>query len=169
MSTLPTSGYTLDRVFAQEQSFTGHRNSEQLLSGNSDAHATFGWDWQIMDDRQFLVSITVGIEPTRERPESIRVMTVGVFTRVGEGPAVDVLRFVQVHAPSILMPYARETISALSGRGFYGALYLPPLNVQALMNDVNIEATTGLKQARENPRLGNAFGVQSSLPALPAS
>jgi preprotein translocase subunit SecB len=159
MNTLPTSGYRLDRVFAQEQTFIGYPNSEQFPASDGQPRATVGLDWRLVDEFQFTVVITLAIDPTRERPESIRVMMHGVFTRVGDSPTVPVMAFIQGHAPAILMPYVREAISSLTGRGYYGAMNLPPINVAMLMGNVDMEATTGMREARANPRLGAAFGA----------
>jgi len=52
------------------------------------------------------------------------------------------------------MPYVREAISSITGRGFHGPVHLPPVNVQTLMSSVSMEATTGMQQARTNLPLG---------------
>ena len=163
MNTLPLSGYTLDRVFAQEQTFLGHANSEEFPTSTGDPRAAVAWDWHLVDESRFTVALTLSIEPTRERPETVRVMMLGLFTRVGEVPSVEVLKFVQTHAPAIMMPYVREAVSSLTGRGYYGPVNLPPINVAALMLNFDIEATSGMKRARADRKLGMTFG------ALPGS
>ncbi len=66
--------------------------------------------------------------------------------------------FVQTAAPAILFPYAREIISALTGRGPYGAYYLPSINVAKLMQGYDFDSTSGAEELRDDPELARIFG-----------
>lgn len=150
--TLPTSGYALERVYAQRQL------CETIEPGPDTATSedvTLGWDWRITAENRFEVLVRVEYAPTRDRPEQVEVAVVGAFRPVGEAQSVELHAFVRVHAPSILMPYAREIVSSMTGRGFFGPtpVYLPPINVAKLMERIDPEATTGAEQLRKNPGL----------------
>jgi preprotein translocase subunit SecB len=108
--------------------------------------------------------ITLSVQATRQRPENVNVTMVGIFRPVGEAQTVSFQRFVFDHAPSILMPYAREAISSLTGRGINGSLNLPPINVVALMEDMDPARSTGHEQLLAEPAVARLFGVEVGLP-----
>jgi preprotein translocase subunit SecB len=157
---IPLSGYSLERVFSQEQHFEGLTAPIGLSEGAS-SNINFGWDWQLQGDDRFVVLITLKVEPTLQRPERVSVTMAGVFHRVGEQQSVPFDAFVLTHAPSILLPYAREAISSLTGRGLNGALHLPPINVMALMKEMNPQVSTGNEQLLAHPEIARRLGLST--------
>jgi preprotein translocase subunit SecB len=159
---LPLTGYLLERVFSQDQSFQGVPRSESLPDTVT-PNVNFGWDWQLAGEDRFAVMITLSVQATRQRPENVNVTMVGIFRPVGQGQTVTFQRFVVDHAPSILMPYAREAISSLTGRGMNGSLNLPPINVFALMEEMNPARSTGHEQLLADPATARLLGVEVEL------
>ena len=155
---LPTSGYSIEHLFAARQQFEMLPASDEYPS-SEDANLSLGWDWRVATEELFEVSINLRVNPTKERPERAGVLLVGVFKRAGAAQTVDFLSFVRLHAPSILMPYAREIITALTGRGFYGPVYLPPLNIAAITQDLDPRDTTGARQIEDEADLVARFGL----------
>lgn len=127
---LPTSGYTFDRVYANHQSLRVVALTDGLPA---EQPALFGWDWRMLEEGQFEVTVQFGLDPSDRRPEEIRVTMNGRFAPTGAKQEVPLETFVRYHAPAILMPFIREVVSGLTARGFFGSLLLPPINVQSLM------------------------------------
>ncbi len=163
---VPLSGYNLERVFSHEQHFEGLASHEGLPE-NTLSNVNFGWDWRVQGDDRFVVVITLTVQPTRQRPESVSVTMAGVFHRVGEEQSVPFDTFVFTHAPSILLPYAREAISSLTGRGLNGALQLPPINVIALMKEMNPQLSTGNEQLLARPDVARRLGWRGGATGAP--
>lgn len=161
---LPQSGYFLDKVYANHQHLLVKRPPSDAAPQEG---VIFGWDWEIIGDRQFEVRLQVGIDPTPARFEEARITVSGRF-RVGEGePAVTFENFVKIQAVAILFPYARETLTTLTSHGFYGAYYLPSVNVVKLMADKDFSQTVGAKQLRDGRAFlpGALAPAQAALPA----
>lgn len=141
---LPTSGYKFEKVYAVNLSM---RVAQPATSAAAESPLLFAWDWRMIGEGPaFEVSLQLGLDPTAARNEEIRVTLVGRFSPAGEHQEVDLKSFVRFHAPAILMPFIRETIASLTGRGFFDPLVLPPLNVQRLMDQQDPMAATGAKQ-----------------------
>lgn len=140
---LPESGYFIDKVYANRLILT----VQQPQSADVDAtNVLFSWDWRNISDATFEVSIGLLLEPTADRTEQVEVSIIGLF-RKGKGRTEVALGdFVRYHAPAILMPYVRESISSLTGKGFYPARILPAVNVQQLMELQDPTKATGAQQ-----------------------
>jgi len=147
---LPTSGYVFDKIYTNAISMRVTPPQDGLPA---EPPLLFTWDWKLLspDRKTFEVSISVGIDPSAKRQEELRVTIIGRFRAEGERQEVPLDSFVRFHAPAILMPFARETLSNMTARGFYETLLLPPLNVQTLMERQDVAATTGAKQMLELP------------------
>lgn len=136
--------YAFERVYTNHQSLRVIAPSESLPA---EEPALFGWDWRMLSDGHFEVTLQFGLDPSVRRPEEIRVTLSGRFSPVGETQEVPIESFVRFHAPAILMPFVREVVSGLTSRGFFGALLLPPINVQSLMERQDVGETTAAKQS----------------------
>lgn len=143
---LPTSGYTFERVYTNHQSLRVIARSEDLPA---EPPALFSWNWRMLSEGHFEVTLQFGLDPSIRRPEEIRVTLSGRFAPIGENQEVPLDSFVRFHAPAILMPFVREIVTGLTSRGFFGALLLPPINVQSLMEHQVVGDATGTRQLAE--------------------
>ncbi|HEX8271847.1 MAG TPA: protein-export chaperone SecB [Longimicrobiaceae bacterium] len=165
---IPTSGFHLLRVITVHQEYTlaPEDDGEQRESANR--RMTVNWDWAVSDGREFDVFLGATIEGNEDAPERVNVGLVGEFVLDGNVPSVAFRTFVQMSAPAIMFPYLRQIISDLTGRGPYGAYYLPSVNVVRLMKQYDFESTTGANQLQEEPELAELYGwstdVQLQLP-----
>jgi preprotein translocase subunit SecB len=100
----------------------------------------------MLSEGHFEVTLQFGLDPSVRRPEEIRVTLSGRFAPTGESQEVPIESFVRFHAPAILMPFVREIVTGLTSRGFFGALLLPPINVQSLMERQDVNEATATKQ-----------------------
>lgn len=148
MTELPGSGFILEAVFSDQLEFRGQMVTDDLPDGIP-GDINVSWDWRFAEDDRIEVSFQLGREPTRERPEFVHVSLIGVFKLIAGDKTIPLEKFVRLHAPALMMPYARETISNLTSRGAYGPFFLPPVNVVALMERFDLENTEGMRQLRE--------------------
>lgn len=157
----PNAGFELEKIFANELSFQGHPDA----SAFSDEEMTFtaSWDWKILDEGRFLVSLGIQLNPSRPRPETTRASIAGIFQLGTSAPTVPVPDFVRVHASTLLMPFLREALASLTSRGLHGQLLLPPMNVIELMKGFEFSGSTGATQLQafliENPALAARYGA----------
>lgn len=150
------SGYALERLFANELSFTGHPLQREMP--DAEAPIRIGWDWSVDGPGRFSVRLMFQVLPTQARPETVAVSLSAGFTRRGE-PTVPVLDFVSKHAPALMMPYVREAVSSLTSRGLNGALLLPPYNVLSMMSNIDANEAEGMRQIREDASLAESLGI----------
>lgn len=82
------------------------------------------------------VELTVQVEPDEEgkQPYAVVASYLGRF-RFGELPeGLSKQSFIERNAAAIMLPYVREAIGNLTSRGAYGPLFLPPINVVAMLD-----------------------------------
>jgi len=135
------------------EGFYFERQSQRLeLSGKApkgDRLPTLSWDWRRLSESVLEVKIGVKIGHTSEVPEELEVVLVGRFSRAaGPDDESAVANFAAVNAVAILLPYAREALSALSGRGPFGTFVLQPINVVELSKTFVRSRPTGARQIR---------------------
>src|SRR5688500_4662860 len=138
----PLSGYSITKVYSSRQLFETKDESD-----NSTDHGAlrFGWDWRWVAPKVFEVKITVEIQPSATRRQYAYVDAIGQFQQVDEKPTIDVGQFVQLQAIAILLPYARQFLSAMTSVSAEGAFYLPSLNVAILMKGFDATKTTAAR------------------------
>ena len=149
------SGLRIKKIAAMEQ------HCESFDPGDVEEQEAVGhvmWDWSVQDDRTFGVALGVVISATKARPEELRVLMTGTFEIKGdERLPLSLKSFVEVGAPTILVPYIREAISSMTGRGPHGAFHLEPMNVRTLLAGTEAEEATGVDQLKEYPEFAKFF------------
>lgn len=81
------------------------------------------------------VQLSVMIEPDEEndQPYAVHVAYVGQFSFGDLPESLSREGFVGRNAAAIMFPFVREAIGNLTSRGAYGPLWLPPINVVAML------------------------------------
>jgi len=144
----PETGYNLEKIYFPEQTLRLHGPSEGMAE---ETPMQFGWDWKFLEAKtRFEVLVQISIGPTKARPEDVKLVACAIFSVVGDAQSVALSDFVRLHGPAILFPYVREAISSLTGRSFFGPMYVAPLNIVKIMSDLDPKATTGARQVEEN-------------------
>ena len=160
MSAVTGTGYTIERIFAQELHFQGIPVVETLPQA---ADIQLQWDWQVQDEYTFLVIVSGKCDPSQARPEKISARIVGQFRRIGSPSTPDITIFTKLNAVTTLMPFVREAISSLSMRGTYGPMQLDPVNVVELAKGWRFEESTGADTLRSDPAFAVAYGVTEAV------
>lgn len=153
--TVAVDGYRLQAVIAQELHLEGIGQSDSLPDSSA---LDFGWEWKAHSETNFDVILTAEAEPCKPRPERLRVLIFGRFSRTGQ-PVPDFPTFIKLNAVAILFPYLREAISSLTGKGGVGPFYLDPINVERLASSIQIETTYGAAELLKQPELAAAYGI----------
>jgi preprotein translocase subunit SecB len=149
---LPISVYSLVRIFAVDQHHDVVNANDSSLSADT-REVAFAWDWSFREPGEFEVLLGAEIGPNKDVPETIKYAVVAHFRFDDERTADQVTQFAYRNAPTILIPYLREGISALSGRGPYGAFILPPLNMTEVIKSFNPEGASGIAELEAQPQM----------------
>jgi len=154
------AGYSIERIFAATQDYALVTDDERELASPSDVRGVeFGWDWRPSGPRRFEVIVDLAIAPSKTIPERAKVRVVGVFQAVADSPSICFRDFARNNAAAILFPYAREIVSAMTGRGIYGTYHVAPINVIGLLMDVPFESTTGFESLKDDRAAREDFGL----------
>lgn len=156
MSETPPGAYHIERIFAQDLSFQGVTD---LASLPDVFKVEYTWNWEPRDLETFYVLFGMRGLPGKDRPERITVSMAALFRRVGNPQKPTVKDFVMTNGPTILMPYIRETVSNLTGRGIIGAYTLPPFNVLKFMSAIKFELSAGAKKLATRPDVTSAYEI----------
>jgi preprotein translocase subunit SecB len=80
---------------------------------------------------QVVLTVTVTAKADEKTLFLVEVAQAGVF-QIRNLPESDLEPFLATACPNILYPYARETVSDIVGRAGFPAVYLAPLNFDAI-------------------------------------
>lgn len=161
---VPSSGFSIAAVFARELRYelvaVDDREGLEEAEDDQDRPITVFWDWRVVsEERAFETVFGVELQPTKQFYERIRATYVGRFQLTDEEtPALDVRDFAKANAIAFLIPYVREAISSLAGRGPFGPYILHPVNAAQLARSIPEKKTTAGDQYRSEPDLAEIFG-----------
>jgi preprotein translocase subunit SecB len=81
------------------------------------------------------VSISVKIGPPAGMISrfSLDAEVTGRFQRLENATGMTLEEFAKTNAPALVMPYAREVITNITARSRHGTIFMPPVNVFALV------------------------------------
>lgn len=166
MSDRRAPGYYLVRIFSPELLLGLEEPNERTAP---EENATVGWDWFPHSATIFDVILRVELSPTTERRERVKATVVGRFERVGEPERPAFKSFVMQNASAMLAPYLREAVTALTTRGLFGPVLLPPMNVVEMMGRMDFEKSLGYVRVCEHEGLAAAYGISgpARIPQLP--
>jgi len=161
---VPGAGYRLDKVSALELVYRVVPPEEVTVDAEQ-RETTLYWDWRITEDHAFEVFMRGRVAGNSSAFEEVEVSLLGEFS-FKPSPSVSLDTFVRVHAPAILLPYIRETIGSLTGRGPFGAFHFPAINVVELGKSYDFAKSTGAAQLREDPALAERLGLSEMMLAI---
>lgn len=88
-------------------------------------------------------TVRLSVDPPEEQPDEFQSLTgtvEGQFSVVaGATPSVDIEQFAKLQAPAILMPFLRDALASATSKSRFGQVLLPPMNVIALMKEVEAQ------------------------------
>lgn len=172
------SGYTLVNLYALERTLKPVSAEDEGLP-EEEPNLSIIWDWRIPQIESvveaipkpavltalvFEIALGVELAPSQERPEVIRTLLIGRFRLEAGEQSVPLVQFVKLHGVASLYPYLREAVSDLTDLSIYGDMHLPILNVSVVMDDFDLESSTGWDQLSQNPKLAEA--LEFDIPGL---
>ncbi|HEY8385935.1 MAG TPA: protein-export chaperone SecB [Porticoccaceae bacterium] len=104
---------------------------------------------------EVVLHFTITVKDDSDTLYLVEVQQAGVF-RVKGIPEQQLAGLLNTHCPTVLFPFARETIDSVVVKGTFPALMLPPINFDALFQQAVAQAQA--KQAEEQ-----AASAQQSL------
>jgi len=126
--------FAMQRIYVKDISFESPRSPEvfqekwapqvklDLNTGNK----------KLQDDvYEVVLSLTLTVTCEEQTAFLIEVQQAGIFTIAGMQPEA-LEKALGAFCPNLLFPYARETVDSLANRGSFPALYLSPINFDAL-------------------------------------
>lgn len=127
---------SLDKIYLKDASFEAPGAPQVFLEqGNSDVQMQLGIRHSVIDQAQgfyeVILSVTVTAKTGDKPAFLVEVQQAGVFHVQGVGD--DILeRTLEITAPSVLLPFAREAVSDLIGKGGFPPLLITPINFEQL-------------------------------------
>ncbi len=138
------------------EGFYFERQSQSLETKKTPSRSEPGisltWDWRNLSERVFEVRVAIEVTPAQGIPQVLEVAIVGRFRAMGRYDAPAVENFAAVNAVAILLPYAREALTALSVRGPFGPFILPLMNVVEASKVFSRSQATGARQLRRKTK-----------------
>ena len=92
------------------------------------------------DDKKHLkVTLHINVDLAGANPAPMKIYTVmaGYFSLMDGKDSKSLVEFAEIHAPTMIFPFIRETIANLTMRTDFPPLLLPPANMWALMGKKN--------------------------------
>jgi preprotein translocase subunit SecB len=156
-----TAGYRIDKIYVAEQAYKIVEKAGLTVGPEpADRPVNFGWDWRPVSSRKFEVIIDLSVDPVVSAAEKLSVRLIGLFSAEEGDISIGLPDFLRYNAPAILFPFAREVISAMSGRGLYGALHIKPINIVTLFSEFSYPQSTGFVFLEANPDFAKDFQLE---------
>jgi len=127
--------FALERVYTKDLSFESPNVPEMFTrEGKPEVNVELGTEGRVVSDQGHVeVVLTVTVRSTFQESTVFiaEVQQAGLFRMSGlEDEQMEQL--MGINCPTILFPYARETISSLVTRGGFQQILIDPVNFQAL-------------------------------------
>lgn len=131
----PQRQIALQKIFLKDTSFESPNSPEVFRKAWNPKHQLdLNSRFRQVGDDLYEVVLTISIE-ARDEEDKVgfiaELQQAGLFAVVGFADA-ELQQAMSTYAPTVLFPYARETIDSLVTRGGFPALMLAPVNFDAL-------------------------------------
>ncbi len=141
--------FALQRIYVKDSSFESPRAPHSFRQEwKPKVNMELNTKQERVDDQHYEVTLIVTITATNDNEETLylaEVQQAGIFLIAGMGDD-DLSHTLGSFCPSVLFPYARETIDGMVTKGSFPPLMLAPVNFDALYAEA-------LKRQREGQPL----------------
>jgi preprotein translocase subunit SecB len=130
----PQSNFVIQKIYTKDISFESPSSPEAFkLNWNPQANVELNMNNKKLDDDIYEIDliVTVTTKNQNENTFVIEVNQSGIFT-ISNIPEDQMGHMLGSFCPSILFPYAKETINGLVNKGGYPQINLTPINFDAL-------------------------------------
>lgn len=147
------SGLSFDWIIVRELRFLDNLSEDAIGVPLKDMAADIRVETRVDEEkRSCRVLVRVTLTPSEQQKDRLEVVAAaleGQFTAASGTPAVGIAEFARRQAPAIIMPFVREAVATASARTRFGQILLPPINVIALMEAREKEASAGVGLLRQ--------------------
>ncbi|MCB5260067.1 MAG: protein-export chaperone SecB [Candidatus Cloacimonetes bacterium] len=132
-------GIIVKSIHQRKCSFERRQGNRGPLANNF----AFKYGYRILDDGCGIAELTLSVKGiNKESKEDIfdsEITYIGMFSYIEGSENMSMEDFLANNAPALLMPYIRESLSSLSAKAGLPVVYLPPINIVALLNQQAIK------------------------------
>ena len=130
------AAFTLERIYVKDISYEAPNTPQVFLEQEAPAvNVQLGIEHGVIDASEgyyeALLTVTVTANVNEKTVFLIEAKQAGLF-RIAGVTDEDLGRLLEINCPTILLPYAREVLSSLIGKGGFPQLLLAPINFEAL-------------------------------------
>jgi|GEM_PF-364227 preprotein translocase subunit SecB len=115
---------------------------------------TFRYGFRILDDGNGMAELTLSAKGISNDSKidvyDSEITYIGIFGSLEGSENMSLEEFLANNAAALLMPYIRESISSFSAKAGLPVVYLPPINIVALMKQQAIEKKEALPADTES-------------------
>lgn len=150
-ASVPTQQFALQRVYLKDMSFESPMGVKAFMkewkpSVNQELNTkTTKVD---AENYEVVLTITITVNLGEETAFLVEVQQAGLF-HISGLPDQALPQLLNTACPSILFPYARETVDNVVVKGSFPALMLPPVNFEALFAQAVQQAKAQQASAKE--------------------
>lgn len=102
------------------------------------------------DHYEVVLHLTITVKDEEETLYLVEVQQAGIFLARGLSDQ-QLAGILNTHCPTILFPYARETVDSAVTKGSFPALMLPPINFDALFQQALAQANEKAQAQQSEP------------------
>jgi preprotein translocase subunit SecB len=143
-------GILVKSIYQQKCSF----ERKEGYRGPTTSNFAFKYGHRMLDDGCGLAELTLlakGIsKDSKVAVYDSEITYIGVFSCLEGAENMSLEDFLANNAPALLLPYIRESLSGLSAKAGLPVVYVPPINIVALMKQQAIEKKEALPADTES-------------------
>lgn len=138
--------FALQRIYVKDLSFESPRAPQSFQEEwKPEVQMDINTSANKLSDGVFevVLSVTITVKSNEQNTYLVEVQQAGIFAVSGM-PKAELEQTLGAYCPTILFPYARETIDNLVTKGSFPPMHLAPVNFEAIFNEAK-------KQRSEQP------------------
>lgn len=127
-------GISFDSIMLVKENFwRGYNVPEE-----SEPKLEFGLTWNI-ENNKYVVGLSTTLKLIHEEAEVLVLENefIGLFSIIECSPNMDIEQYVKNNSAALMFPYVREHISAITQKSGVKPVLLPPINVLALVKNLD--------------------------------
>jgi preprotein translocase subunit SecB len=132
-------GIIIKAIYQQKCSF----ERKQGYRGPITSNFAFKYGFRRLEDGCGLAELTLSAKGSSKDTDvavyESEICYIGIFSCLEGAENMSLEDFLANNAPALLMPYIRESLSGLSAKAGLPVVYVPPINIFALMSKQAVE------------------------------
>ncbi len=139
--------FNLEKIYVKDVSYEAPNVPQVFLEKQApEVGIQLGLEHTALNTENGVHEVVLSITATAKLKDKtvflIEVKQAGIFRLQGL-PAEDEVKVLEITCPNILLPFARETINDLAGKGGFPQLLINPINFEALYQQKRVAEEQG--------------------------